>query len=87
MMLTANEIRKTLQELIISNNKLRDVLSEQSKTMYEIDSALWAANRAIQERENADGCVGCAYCDVEEWEMPCAKCKQNCKDYWRAKND
>ena len=86
-MLTTNEIRKTLQDLIISNNKLRDVLSEQSKTMYEIDSALWAANIAIQERENADGCVGCAYCDVKEWEMPCAKCKQNCKDYWRSAED
>ena len=34
---------------------------------------------------NADGCVGCAFEHVEEWEMPCAKCKRNCKDYWRAK--
>lgn len=29
------------------------------------------------------GCDGCAFEDVEEWEMPCAKCKRNCKDYYR----
>lgn len=35
-----------------------------------------------------DGCVGCAFESVEEWEMPCAKCKRNSKDYWRrAEND
>ena len=31
-----------------------------------------------------DGCEGCAFMDVEEWEMPCCKCKHGCKDYWRA---
>ena len=30
-----------------------------------------------------DGCCGCAYESVEEWEMPCCKCKQGCKDYYR----
>ena len=40
---------------------------------------------AINMREKADGCLGCAFEDVNEWEMPCAKCKRNCKDYWRAK--
>lgn len=39
----------------------------------------------IFEREKADGCEGCAYIDREEWEEPCAKCKRNCKDYWRAR--
>lgn len=29
------------------------------------------------------GCDGCAFEYVEEWEMPCAKCKRNCKDYYR----
>ena len=37
------------------------------------------------KKEKADGCAGCAFEDVEEWEMPCRKCKRNCKDYWRAK--
>ena len=40
---------------------------------------------AINMRENADGCFGCAFEDVNEWELPCAKCKRGCKDYWRAK--
>ena len=34
-------------------------------------------------KEDADGCSGCAFEYIEEWEMPCAKCKRNCKDYWR----
>lgn len=38
-----------------------------------------------KEKMNADGCEGCAFDTVNEWEMPCAKCKRNCKDYWRAK--
>lgn len=29
------------------------------------------------------GCVGCRYCDVEEWEMPCKECRRAKKDYWR----
>ena len=38
-------------------------------------------------KENADGCKGCAFESVNEWELPCAKCKRNSKDYWRAKMD
>lgn len=38
-------------------------------------------------KENADGCVGCAFEDAEEWEPPCSKCRRNAKDYWRAKAD
>lgn len=34
-----------------------------------------------------EGCESCAFTDVEEWEMPCAKCKRNCRDYWRARVD
>ena len=30
-----------------------------------------------------DGCCGCAFEGVEEWEMPCVKCKNACKDYYR----
>ena len=37
-------------------------------------------------KEDADGCMGCAFEDVEAWQPPCSMCKRNCKDYWRAKN-
>ena len=37
----------------------------------------------VQKREEADGCQGCVFNEVEEWEMPCRKCKRACKDYWR----
>lgn len=33
------------------------------------------------------GCTGCAFESMEEWEMPCAKCKRKMKDYWRGKLD
>lgn len=36
-------------------------------------------------KENAAGCVGCAFEDVESWQPPCTMCKRNCTDYWRAK--
>lgn len=35
--------------------------------------------------DKESGCNGCAFEDVDEWEMPCAKCKRGCKDYWRKK--
>ena len=31
------------------------------------------------------GCEHCAFEDVEEWELPCCKCKRGCKDYYRYK--
>lgn len=37
------------------------------------------------DRQDADGCGGCAFQDVKEWEMPCSKCKRNAKDYWTRK--
>ena len=49
----------------------------------------WAIEelRRVLDAYLADGCSGCAFGDREEWEMPCLKCKRNCKDYWRAKNE
>lgn len=41
--------------------------------------------RAIMMKEDADGCVGCAFEDVETWQPPCTMCKRNSKDFWRAK--
>lgn len=40
---------------------------------------------AIAELNDAehDGCCGCAFESVDEWEMPCCKCKHGCKDYFR----
>lgn len=49
-----------------------------------MDVAIQALEKQMK-KENADGCAGCAFEDVEEWEMPCTKCSRNCKDYYRAK--
>ena len=50
-----------------------------------VDVDPWAINklRDVLDAYLADGCVGCAFASVEEWEMPCAKCRRNAKDYWR----
>ena len=47
------------------------------------------ADRIVEKLRIAehDGCEGCAYVDVGEWEEPCCKCKHGCKDYWRAKGE
>lgn len=36
-------------------------------------------------KENSDGCIGCAFVNVNSWEMPCEKCKRNAYDYWKSK--
>lgn len=41
----------------------------------------------VDKTEADDGCTGCAFYDNEEWEMPCTRCKRNCKDYWRMKHE
>lgn len=40
-------------------------------------------NDGLNDQESR--CTGCAFEDVNEWEMPCSKCKRACKDYWRKK--
>lgn len=45
------------------------------------------AIKIISEQNEADGCQYCAFVDNNEWEMPCAKCKRNAKDYWRYKSE
>ena len=37
----------------------------------------------LSDKARADGCSGCAFIDVEEWEMPCCRCARGCKDFWR----
>ena len=53
------------------------------------DVDLWAIAelKRVLDAYLADGCVGCAFEDVSEWELPCRKCERNSKDYWRANND
>jgi hypothetical protein len=60
--------------------------NEKLKNM--IDSLVAIADDLVEMKETieiteADGCKGCAFDSTNEWEMPCVKCKRNCKDYWR----
>ena len=58
--------------------KLQDLIRDLGNSVYD---------QGFNDGFNAEslGCNGCAFEDVEEWEMPCAKCSRACKDYWRAK--
>jgi len=55
------------------------------RSAVDVDPWALAILEEIVDRYWADGCSGCAFFDVEEWEMPCAKCQRNSKDYWRKK--
>lgn len=35
------------------------------------------------DRQDADGCGGCAFSGRNSWEQPCCQCKRNAKDFWR----
>ena len=59
----------------------KNIRQEMGNMICNIDNALCKMEAQI----NADGCEGCAFMTTEECEMPCAKCKRNMKDYWRAK--
>ena len=59
----------------------KHIRQEMGDMICNVDNALCK----IEEQINANGCKDCAFMDKEEWEMPCCKCKRNCKDYWRAK--
>lgn len=65
-------------------------MKDKAMMMYDhIRTALDVDPWAIKELQKvlttylADGCQGCAFYEKEEWEMPCRKCRRNCKDYWR----
>ena len=59
---------------------------DKSTMMYKLKDIIDAIEKQ-RIKEDADGCIGCAFENVEPWEMPCAKCKRNSKDYWRAKGE
>ena len=67
-------------------NVLRFIADNAGLSMVDaIEKAYNLGRQDGLEKSNADGCRYCAFEDVEEWEMPCNKCKRNCKDYWRKK--
>lgn len=55
---------------------------EEARTEFGIIIDRKILEQAIEQCK-ADGCSGCAYMSVEEWEMPCRQCARNCRDYWR----
>lgn len=39
------------------------------------------------KQQQADGCTGCKYLHLEDWDMPCRECKRSHKDYYRYDKD
>lgn len=66
----------------MAENKIDDMIS----CLNAIATDLSEMKKDIEIAE-ADGCDGCAFENVNEWELPCCKCKRGCKDYWRRKVD
>lgn len=78
--MNTGEIINELEDLILHCEEMR---KNSENDIWERDcEALKYAVETIR-KTSADGCSGCAFENVEEWEMPCMKCKRNCKDYWR----
>ena len=67
-----------LKEKQMANIKITDMIT----SLEAIAKDLVEVKKVIDINE-ADGCEGCVFLTNEEWEMPCCKCRRNCKDYWR----
>ena len=70
-----------------SEAEKRDKLKDMIDILNLMETDLSEMKKDIIEIAKADGCTDCAFQEVNEWEMPCAKCKRGCKDYWRRKAD
>lgn len=53
------------------------------RSSVDVDPWAIAELKKVLDAYLADGCSECAYASVDEWELPCRKCKRNSKDYWR----
>ena len=53
------------------------------RSSVDVDPWAIAELKKVLDAYLADGCSGCAYESVNEWELPCCKCKRNRRDYWR----
>ena len=63
----------------------RDSMEKLSHYIENLGDSAYAQGYNDGFNDKESGCNGCAFENVEEWEMPCAKCKRGCKDYWRKK--
>lgn len=80
-----SEAKETLERLYTDSTNEAYPFTEQFGEAVNVAIQALENFRKQAKKENADGCAGCAFEDVEEWEMPCRKCSRNCKDYYRAK--
>ena len=58
----------------------------------ELENKIDEIKKSLDKKETNlnqfEGCAGCTYETVEEWNLPCCKCSRCCKDYYRrAKNE
>ena len=63
----------------------RDSMEKLSHYIEKLGDSAFAQGYIDGLNAQESGCDGCAFEDVDEWEMPCGKCKRGCKDYWRRK--
>ena len=82
------EINRAINLIIGMNVELevlRKKAEQQEKDAAFMEGLALGKQQVLAIKENADGCVGCAFEDTESWQLPCSACMRNCKDYWRKK--
>lgn len=74
-------------EVIVLPQLDDDSLAVLQRLLNDIGDAAYVQgyNAGLNDNYKESGCNECAFEDVDEWNMPCAKCKRGCKDYWRKK--
>ena len=57
------------------------------KLLAKIDERFEKLTERIEKgKQEFSTCKNCIFYEVEEWEMPCNKCKHCCKDYYRRRH-
>lgn len=78
-----DELIAVMDEFDETNRK--DVrMTVTDRLLAKIDEKVDLVIKRIEEgKSEFTGCQDCTFAKVEEWKMPCAKCKHGCKDYFR----
>ena len=74
-------------DIVVMQKLVDNSLAELEDLLNDIGDCAYQQGYNDGFNDKESGCNGCTFEDVDEWEMPCAKCKRACKDYWRKKHD
>ena len=86
-LIDANALRRKIMQEYDDCADLLDIIDEQPAIETSFNTSEYSDGFIDGYKAGSNyrelGCEGCAFGDTEEWNMPCAKCKRNCNDYYR----